>query len=251
MRSLLISYYGFKTYVDQISVAFEGHDEIETLNTLKVGPCLTIEQFSRFFLTHRAENMPVKAPWSILIRFVAKDDKIYYGDVVTDQPDFDVGGAAANNPPSIHAKVIRGDPLSGTCEVTDRVMSVKRLLGPFIPATMPAIRCIGGNYAEHCTSVFPFMWKNKHSRSESSVNELDTPPPRYPIMFPKLPNAVAGYGDDIVIPKIAQDDQADYEIELAVVIGKDALNVSVEEAYDYVIGYTVSNDLSSRSVSKQ
>lgn len=65
-------------------------------------------------------------------------------------------------------------------------------------------------------------------------------------MFPKLPNAVAGYGDAIEIPKIAQDDQADYEIELAVVIGKDAHNVSVEDAYDYVLGYTVSNDLSTR-----
>ncbi len=68
-------------------------------------------------------------------------------------------------------------------------------------------------------------------------------------MFPKLPNAVAGYGDDVVIPKIAQDDQADYEIELAIVIGQDALNVSEEEAYDYVIGYMVANDVSSRSVS--
>lgn len=78
------------------------------------------------------------------------------------------------------------------------------------------------------------------------VNELDYQRPLYPIMFPKLPNAVAGWGDDVVIPKIAQDDQADYEIELAVVIGRDAKNVPVEEADDYVIGYTVSNDVSAR-----
>lgn len=78
------------------------------------------------------------------------------------------------------------------------------------------------------------------------VDELNYQRPLYPIMFPKLPNAVAGWGDDVVIPKIAQDDQADYEIELVVIIGRDAKNVPAEEAYDYVIGYTVSNDVSSR-----
>jgi len=65
-------------------------------------------------------------------------------------------------------------------------------------------------------------------------------------MFPKLPNAVAGYGDDIEIPKIAQDDQADYEGELVVVIGKDAKNVAAKDAMDYVLGYTVANDVSAR-----
>lgn len=70
--------------------------------------------------------------------------------------------------------------------------------------------------------------------------------PRFPIMFPKQPNSIAGYGDNIVIPKIAQDDQADYEIELTVVIGKDAKNVAEKDALDYVLGYTVGNDVSAR-----
>ena len=78
------------------------------------------------------------------------------------------------------------------------------------------------------------------------VNELEYKRPLYPIMFPKFPNAVSGFQDDVAIPRIAQDDQADYEIELAVVIGKEAKNVSVEDAYDYVLGYTISNDISTR-----
>ena len=70
--------------------------------------------------------------------------------------------------------------------------------------------------------------------------------PRFPIMFPKMPNSVAGYGDDVEIPKIAQDGQADYEAELTIVMGKDAKNVSQEDALDYVLGYTAGNDVSAR-----
>jgi len=51
----------------------------------------------------------------------------------------------------------------------------------------------------------------------------------------------------VEIPKICQDDQADYEGELVVIIGKAAKNVSKENALDYVLGYTAGNDVSSRS----
>jgi 2-keto-4-pentenoate hydratase/2-oxohepta-3-ene-1,7-dioic acid hydratase in catechol pathway len=79
-----------------------------------------------------------------------------------------------------------------------------------------------------------------------SVRELGVDPPRFPCMFPKLPNAVAGYGDDVEIPRLAQDNQADYEGELVIVIGKDAKNVAAKDAYDYIVGYTVANDISAR-----
>jgi len=52
----------------------------------------------------------------------------------------------------------------------------------------------------------------------------------------------------IALPKLSQSDNcADYESELAVVIGKDCKNVSESEALDYVLGYTAANDVSSRS----
>ncbi len=54
------------------------------------------------------------------------------------------------------------------------------------------------------------------------------------------------HGSDVVIPVIAQNDQADYEGELVVVIGKDAKDVSESEALDYVAAYTAGNDISSR-----
>lgn len=78
------------------------------------------------------------------------------------------------------------------------------------------------------------------------MRELSVTPPKYPQMFAKTSNALAGYGDDILIPKIAQDDQMDYEAELAFVIGKDAKNVKKVDALDYVLGYTSANDVSAR-----
>lgn len=78
------------------------------------------------------------------------------------------------------------------------------------------------------------------------VNELGVGVARFPTMFPKFPTSITGHGDDIEIPKVAQDDQADYEGELVLVIGRDAKNVSEEEAYDYIVGYAVGNDVSAR-----
>lgn len=65
-------------------------------------------------------------------------------------------------------------------------------------------------------------------------------------MFAKTAGAVAGYGDDVQIPKFIQDDQADYEGELAVVIANDCKNVKKEDALDHVLGYTCSDDVSAR-----
>jgi 2-keto-4-pentenoate hydratase/2-oxohepta-3-ene-1,7-dioic acid hydratase in catechol pathway len=79
-----------------------------------------------------------------------------------------------------------------------------------------------------------------------AVKELGVPFPKIPPMFPKSTNALAGHRDIITIPTIAQDDQADYEGELAVVIGRDAKNISANDALDYVIGYSVANDVSAR-----
>jgi len=65
-------------------------------------------------------------------------------------------------------------------------------------------------------------------------------------MFAKTAGAIAGYGDAVEIPKFIQDDQADYEGELAFVIAKGCKNVKKEEAMDYVLGYSCSDDVSAR-----
>jgi 2-keto-4-pentenoate hydratase/2-oxohepta-3-ene-1,7-dioic acid hydratase in catechol pathway len=79
------------------------------------------------------------------------------------------------------------------------------------------------------------------------VKEGGRPVPPLPSLFFKASRSIAGHGDVVEIPKICQDDQADYEGELVVIIVRDAKNVSKEEALDYVLGYTAGDDISSRS----
>ena len=65
--------------------------------------------------------------------------------------------------------------------------------------------------------------------------------PKFPIVFMKSINTLIGHGGAILLPPIARD-EVDYEAELAVIIGREAKNVSVEDAMDYVLGYTIAND---------
>ena len=73
--------------------------------------------------------------------------------------------------------------------------------------------------------------------------------PTVPVLFMKPSTALAGPWPEVIkLPKITQVDQCgDYEAELAVVIGKKAKDVREEDAMGYVLGYTASNDVSSRT----
>lgn len=77
------------------------------------------------------------------------------------------------------------------------------------------------------------------------VLETGRPLPTCPTVFTKPGPAVADHGEDIPIPKVAQE-QCDYEGELVVVIGKDCKNVSAQDALQYVVGYAAGNDVSAR-----
>ena len=73
------------------------------------------------------------------------------------------------------------------------------------------------------------------------------PAPKYPVVFYKPGTALTGPFDAIPVPAPAQEAEGlDYECELVVVIGKEARDVSEAEALDYVMGYTVGNDISHR-----
>jgi acylpyruvate hydrolase len=85
--------------------------------------------------------------------------------------------------------------------------------------------CIGLNYRDHAI-------------------ESKMPIPERPVVFSKFSTSVIGPGEAIVVP--SKSEQVDYEAELAVVIGKRAKNVTREQAYDYVLGYTIVNDISAR-----
>lgn len=65
-------------------------------------------------------------------------------------PDFDLGSTTEDT--KLQAKVIHGEDLydtSGLTKVTDKIVTVKKLLGPLAPSNVPILRCIGLNYAKH------------------------------------------------------------------------------------------------------
>lgn len=74
--------------------------------------------------------------------------------------------------------------------------------------------------------------------------ETGAPIPAEPILFNKAPNCVQGPNDDVMIPKNSV--KTDWEVELAIVIGKPALNIEERDALNYVAGFCVCNDVSER-----
>jgi 2-keto-4-pentenoate hydratase/2-oxohepta-3-ene-1,7-dioic acid hydratase in catechol pathway len=83
----------------------------------------------------------------------------------------------------------------------------------------------------------------------SHGKETKTPPPPYPYFFTKFRNAIVGPEDAILAPKSSK--KVDWEVELAVVIGTEGKDIKKDKAYDYVAGYTVSNDISFRDFQGQ
>ena len=85
--------------------------------------------------------------------------------------------------------------------------------------------CIGLNYSDHAA-------------------ETGAKIPKHPILFLKANSTIIGPNDDVVMPRGSE--QTDWEVELGVVIGKEAKYVRKENALDYVAGYCIVNDVSER-----
>lgn len=96
-------------------------------------------------------------------------------------------------------------------------------------AWVPNFYCIGLNYAAHAA-------------------ETGARTPTEPVVFSKATSSLAGPEDDIIIPKGATC--VDWEVELGVVIGAPALNISQADALDHVAGYVAVNDVSERTFQK-
>ena len=113
----------------------------------------------------------------------------------------------------------RGSPLS--CIIFDG-FKVKS------PVPRPGkIICPAVNYVEH-------------------GKESGKAPPPEPYLFGKFANSVIGQHDDVIVPRVSK--MPDYEVELAVVMGRRGKHISKERAYDYVAGYTILNDISFRDL---
>ena len=78
--------------------------------------------------------------------------------------------------------------------------------------------------------------------------EQNLPIPKEPIIFSKFTSCITGPNDPIIIPK--GSDHTDWEVELGFVIGKKAININVDEALDYVLGFFLVNDVSERNFQK-
>ena len=94
----------------------------------------------------------------------------------------------------------------------------KKSIGKFI--------CIGLNYSDHAEET-----------------GMEVPPE--PIMFMKATSAVIGPNDNVIIPKNSQ--KSDWEVELGVIIGKEAKYINEQQSQDHIAGYCIVNDLSERA----
>ncbi len=115
-----------------------------------------------------------------------------------------------------------------------------KLLSP-IPVPHRDVMAVGRNYHEHA--------KEFHD-SGFDATAGATAVPDHPIIFTKATTSVSGPGDPI-LTELDPTDSVDYEGELAVIIGKEGRGISREDAFDYVYGYTVCNDLTARNLQHQ
>ena len=104
-------------------------------------------------------------------------------------------------------------------------ISNKTRLGP--PLVRPSkIICVGLNYSKH-------------------ANESGMAVPKEPVLFFKSTTSIIGPYDDVIIPK--NSDKTDWEVELALVIGKKASYIDASQVKDHIFGYVLHNDISERS----
>ena len=152
------------------------------------------------------------------------------------------GEAGAEKPGLMDGDILRD--LSGVVDdITGATLDDATLdkLRAVDPATLPAVdgtprigpcvgnigkfMCIGLNYKDHAI-------------------ETGNPFPDHPVLFMKANSAIVGPNDDTVMPRGST--KTDWEVELGVVIGKQAKYVSKKDALDYVAGYCIVNDVSER-----
>lgn len=114
------------------------------------------------------------------------------------------------------------------------LLSEVRLAAP-IPQPPKNVLCLGRNYREHVAEGAKFR------------GDKQKEPPQHPVFFTKPHTAIIG-PEEPVFYDAAIATQIDYEVELAVVIGRQGKNIFRERAYDYIFGYTILNDISARDL---
>ena len=107
-----------------------------------------------------------------------------------------------------------------------KIDNVDSLAPPINKSAIGKFICIGLNYSDH-----------------AAESGMEVPPE--PVMFMKATSAVIGPNDDVMIPKNSL--KSDWEVELGVIIGKEAKYITEDKSQDHIAGYCVVNDLSERA----
>lgn len=142
------------------------------------------------------------------VRFKTKNNEVLYGKKTGDQ-----------------VIVIQGDIFS-KYDMIDQTYDLQdiTLLPPVEPSK---VVCIGLNYVDH-------------------AKEMDLEIPEEPLIFMKPNTTVIGTMADVIYPK--QTNRLEYEAELGIVIGRQAKDVTIEDASQYIFGYTIANDITARDI---
>lgn len=126
--------------------------------------------------------------------------------------------------PDIGEDFFRGGWLNKVAQIKDSGQKIRERIA--CPIDNPSkVICLGINYIDH----------KKEGNFEI---------PEKPLLFCKTPNTLNGPFDPIILPK--SSGQIDWEVELAVIIGKKGKRIKKTEVFDYIAGFTVMNDVSGR-----
>ncbi|KAK5988571.1 Fumarylacetoacetate hydrolase domain-containing-like protein [Cladobotryum mycophilum] len=155
--------------------------------------------------------------FSHLIRFESEDGNSYFADLGPDAKELPSSGAKIDAFTTLDALTTKSE--------SERTI-IRRLLAP-LPRDGIPIYCVGLNYRSH-------------------AKEADLQIPAYPPLWTKPTTSLAHPGEDIPVNDFCAKSLLDYEGELVFVTSKDCKNISLAEAKDYILGYTIGNDLSCR-----
>jgi 2-keto-4-pentenoate hydratase/2-oxohepta-3-ene-1,7-dioic acid hydratase in catechol pathway len=192
-------------------ISFEFHSE-QKLGALDDQWIIDLDRAHEFFLPEIAGihmNVPTRFPQKIIDFLEAGEELRTYTSKLTDH----VHGLLPQRSSELKQRRVLLD-------ATD-----VHILPP-VPVP-PKIVCLGLNYRDH-------------------AEEAHVPMPDKPLLFSKPSTAIVGPEDFVIYPKIST--QVDYEVELAAIIGKRGKDIAQSDAFDYIAGYTVFNDISARDI---
>lgn len=184
-----------------------------------------------------------------LATYTAGDGAVAHLGIVVGERIVNVEAAAKSlGLPDVHDDMLgfirQGDGALATARtITERLagdatkglpLSSVRLLAP-IPKPQRNVVCVGLNYAEHVAE-------------SKSVTGSDLP--KFPVFFSKPPSTVIG-PDDAIPWHGSVSTSIDWEVELAVIIGREGRDIAEPSAMDYVFGYTVANDVTARDLQQR